>query len=367
MTRSAGPDAAASAPGIGAGVGVEERFSAAEIVEVAATCLAALGIPDHLAVPTAESFAEANLMGHDSHGVQRVLQYATFIADGQILPRAEPTVRHRAGATAIIDGAWGLGQPAARMGTQVARELAAAHGVGAVTIERCNHIGRLGEYVTLLAEADCVGLAFCNSGAVVAPAGGTRRTLGTNPYAWAAPQSDGPPIVLDFSTAGVAEGKLLVALARGQQAPPGVLVDADGQPTQDPADFYAGGSLLPFGGHKGGGLALMIELVAGLLSGMGTAPMPEYAGGNGTVLLALSIAAFTDPAGFRQHASAFGKRVAQAADGTIDPGILLPGELEARTHEQREREGIPVPDLTRRQITALVEPLGVDLGRFGLS
>jgi LDH2 family malate/lactate/ureidoglycolate dehydrogenase len=346
--------------------GVESSFSVAEILALTEASLVALGVPEHLARPTAESLTEANLMGHDSHGLIRLLQYSGWIADGQIRPDSEPVVLRRSGATAVVDGGWGLGQPAARLATQVARDLALEHGVSAVTITRCNHIGRLGEYVAELADAGCVGTAYCNSGPVVAPAGGTRRTLGTNPFAWAAPQAGGPPIVLDFSTAAVAEGKLRVAQSRGQRVADGILIDAAGRPTREPDDFYAGGALLAFGGHKGAGLALMIELVAGLLSGMGAAPMADYAGGNGTALMAISIAAFTDAGRFAEAAALFGARVAEAADGTHDPEILLPGELETRTREIRRRTGIPVPDRTRREITELVAPLGVDLGRFGL-
>jgi LDH2 family malate/lactate/ureidoglycolate dehydrogenase len=342
----------------------ETTFSAAELDAVCRQVLEALGVPADLAAVTADSLVAANLLGHDSHGVQRLLQYAGWISTGQVDPAGRAAVVRSHGATAVVDGGWGLGQPAARLAARTAVELAAGHGVSAVTIARCNHIGRLGEYVETMAAAGCVGLAFCNSGPIVAPSGGSRRTFGTNPLAWAAPRAGGPPLVLDFSTAAAAEGKVRLSLARDEQVAPGTLIDAAGRPSTDPADLYAGGALLPFGGHKGSGLSFMIELVGGLLSGMGAAPMPDYGGGNGTVLVALSVAAFTDPTGFAAAAGAFADRVRENADGGREPAVFVPGEVEAAARAARLAAGIPVPDAVRRDIAALLGPAGPQLGRF---
>ncbi|HEV7656798.1 MAG TPA: Ldh family oxidoreductase [Mycobacteriales bacterium] len=344
----------------------ETSFAAAELDAVCRRVLAALGTPADLAAITADALVTANLRGHDSHGVQRLLQYAGWIANGQVDPAGRPERARTRGGTAVVDGHWGLGQPAARLATRTAAELAAEHGVSAVTITRCNHIGRLGEYVETLAGAGCVGLAFCNSGPIVAPSGGSRRTFGTNPLAWAAPRAGGPALVLDFSTAAAAEGKVRLSLARAEPVAPGTLIDAGGRPSTDPADLYAGGALLPFGGHKGSGLSFMIELVGGLLSGMGAAPMPDYGGGNGTVLLALSVDAFTDPAGFAAGAAAFADRVHEAPGGGREPAVFLPGEVETTARTTRSTAGIPVPDTIRLEVTALLGPAGAELGRFAL-
>ena len=186
-----------------------------------------------------------------------------------------------------------------------------------------------------------MGLAFCNSGAVVAPFGGTGRALGTNPFAWGAPGGPYGPLVLDFSTAGVAEGKLRVAGAEGLEVTPGLIVDSRGQPTTSPADFFAGGALLPFGGHKGSGMSIMIELLGGLLTGMGTAPTPDYAGGNGTVLLAMA-----SPGSPTRRPSA--PTPGGSARSWSRPGPGRPAarcaarRIEARTRREREARGIPV-------------------------
>ena len=296
----------------------------------------------------------------------RLLEYSGWVTTGQIKPQEAPEVRSRTGAVAVVDGRWGFGQPAARLAGAVAIEQARLHGVGAVAVASCNHVGRLGEYVQQIADACCVGIAFCNSGPVVAPLGGTRRTFGTNPMAWAAPRTGGDPLVLDFSTAASAEGKVKMALMRGQQVADGVLVDAAGLPSNEPADLYAGGALLPFGGHKGSGLSLMIEVTGGLLSGMGTSPMPDFAGGNGALLMALSIEAFAGLDDFTERAGAFAERVRTAADGSVEPHVLLPGQLEFDTGRQRDVRGVPVPDSVRREITLLADRYDLDLGTFAL-
>ena len=208
------------------------RFPADELIALAQQALTGLGAPPATAGQVARSLVLSNLVGHDSHGVIRLAQYAAWIADGQIRPAAAAAVARRQQATAVVDGGWGFGQPAAQLATRTAAELAREHAVAAVTIRDCNHVGRLGEYVAELASAGLMGLAFCNSGAVVAPFGGTGRALGTNPFAWAAPGAGPDPLVLDFSTAGVAEGKLRVAGAEGREVAPGLIVDP--RPADDP-------------------------------------------------------------------------------------------------------------------------------------
>ncbi len=335
------------------------RFPAGELITLAERALTGLGAPPATAGQVARSLVLSNLVGHDSHGVIRLAQYAAWIADGQIRPAADAVVVRRQQAAAVVDGGWGFGQPAAQLATRTAAELARERAVAAVTIRDCNHVGRLGEYVAELAQAGLMGLAFCNSGAVVAPFGGTGRALGTNPFAWAAPGAAEDPLVLDFSTAGVAEGKLRVAGAEGRAVAAGLIVDSRGQPTTRPEDFFAGGALLPFGGHKGSGMSIMIELLGGLLTGMGTAPTPGYAGGNGTVLLAVSIAAFTSEQAYREEAAAFCAKLAEAGAGPTGGTVLLPGELESRTRRERLADGIPVGQGVLDLIYTITDPLGV--------
>ncbi len=340
-------------------------FNEDELVRVATDVLSALGAPESTAHLVAKSLTLSNLVGHDSHGVVRLIQYSDWVRSGQIRTDGVPTTASSRGAVATVDGGWGFGQPAAQLATGMAIERASANGIAAIAISSCNHVGRLGEYVATIAEAGQMGMAFCNSGPVVAPFGGAGRVMGTNPFAWSAPVANGA-VVVDFATSKVAEGKLKIALAEGHMAPPGSLVDSEGRPSIDPADFYAGGALLAFGDHKGSGMSMLIELTAGLVSKMGTSCDPEYLGGNGTLILALDINAFVDPARYFEQAATFCREAKRIGAGPKGFDVLLPGELEARTLERRKAGGVQVPEAIRRQITVLAGELGVDLGSFGL-
>jgi LDH2 family malate/lactate/ureidoglycolate dehydrogenase len=328
--------------------------SAEELRSLASAVLAAAGTPPATVATVAESLVEADLRGHGSHGVRRLIPYVEWVRAGQIEPGALPEVARRHGAIAIVDGRHGFGQLAGRLAASEAAGLARRHGIAAVTIQRCSHIGRLGEYVEAPAHEGLAALAFCNSDPTVAPFGGRERRLGTNPLAWAVPRGEqAPPVVMDWATSAVAEGKLAVALARGERVSERVLVDAAGEPSRDPADFYAGGALLPFGAHKGSGLSVMIELVGGALSGAGVSTLEGHGLGNGVVLIALDVAAFVPREDFEAQTAEFCAELARTAPATGFEEVLVPGEIELRTREQRLREGVPVPAATWSELQAL--------------
>jgi LDH2 family malate/lactate/ureidoglycolate dehydrogenase len=339
-------------------------FGADYLEDLATRVLVGLGATPLQARVVAASLVLSNLVGHDSHGVIRLLQYAGFIDAGQVDPTQCADVARRRGAVAAVDGHWGFGQPAAQLATGLAIEISADSGVAAVTIDRCNHVGRLGEYVAAMATAGKVGMAWCNSGPVVAPFGGAGRVMGTNPLAWAVPRAGGPPVVVDFATSSVAEGKLVLARAAGQAVVPGLIVDNQGRPTTDPNDFYAGGALLPFGGHKGSGLSILIELAGGVLSGMGASPTADYAGGNGTVLVALDIEAFMPLREYVEKAAQFWAEAKRKGAGPLSAEVFMPGEVEDRSRAQRLAEGVPVTDEVRRRISELAAKVGADPGGF---
>jgi LDH2 family malate/lactate/ureidoglycolate dehydrogenase len=341
-------------------------FTSHELDSVGVRVLTALGAPEEVATAVAASLVQSNLVGHDSHGIVRLIQYSGWVRDGQIQPGALPEVAAKRGATVVVDGAWGFGQPAARLATELTVERARDQGIAAVTIQSCNHIGRLGEYVATLADAGLMGMAFCNAGPVVAPFGGAGRVMGTNPFAWGVPRREGASVVLDFATANVAEGKLNIARSEGRTVAPGSIVDRNGNPSIEPNDFYAGGALLPFGAHKGSGMSMLIELSGGLLSGMGASCTPNYKGGNGTLMLAIDVSSFTNLEGFLAEVEEFCRDAKAIGRGDSEAEILVPGELESRTRTQREIDGIEVGDGIRRQITELADELGVALARFEL-
>ncbi|MDG4822986.1 Ldh family oxidoreductase [Asanoa sp. WMMD1127] len=339
------------------------RVDAATLTRLATTILRRAGAADEIAATVACSLVDADLCGHDSHGVRRLVPYLAAVRQGALDPLARPVVYSHDGSTARVDGRRGFGQLAAHAAVDTALDLAARHGTAVVAVGNANHVGRLGEYVERIADADAIGIAVCNADSTVAPYGGRERLLGTNPLAWAAPRAAGrPAVVTDFATAATAEGKLALSAARGDRVPDGQLVGADGAPSTDPGDFYAGGALLPFGGHKGYALSVMIEIVGGLLSGAGVSSLPGYDATNGTVFVAVDIARFLPAHEFRESTERFCRRLA-GTEPTGDRPVLVPGEKEAATRATRTRDGIPLAGATWRALADL--PGGPDLDSEG--
>ena len=342
-------------------------ISSDRLLAISRAVIGAVGTPPEFANDVAESLVEGNLCGHDSHGVMRLPQYARMAKDGKVLAGARATVdtpRRPGLAMRRVDGHWGWGQPAARLATRTAIALAADTGVAAVAIDHCNHVGRLGEYAAMIADAGMLGFATCNAGPAVAPFGGRARVFGTNPVTFAVPRLNGKrPVLVDFATAGVAEGKVRVALAKGAQVPPGNIVDVNGAPSVEPKAFYDGGSLVAFGLHKGSGLSVMAELLGGGLSGLGPSCLPGFASGflagNGTVIMAFNIEDFTPRDQYLERVEAFCAKVgsSQPAQGVSE--VLLPGDPEWRSREARLKAGVPLPDATWAEIEACAAELGI--------
>ncbi len=347
------------------------NFRFDQLHAIAARILRAAGVPHEHADTVAAELANANLVGHDSHGVIRLMQYADYVVKGFIRPAAQFEVIEDAPAFAIIDGHFQFGQVIATAALQLAMEKARGAAAATVVIRNCNHVGRLGSYTQQAAEAGFAAMMCVNApgpGGVV-PFGGIDRRLGTNPISLAAPRAE-TPIVLDMTSSATAEGKVRVALQKGEKLPEGWIIDCHGNPSTNPADLYGDGdpahegAILPLGGamgHKGFGLSVMIDVFAGILSGSGICRADVPRGANGVWLYVVDVNRFIEPA---TYAALVEKYVAYLKSARLRPGvkeILLPGEVEFRTSQQRTRDGIPVPDETWRQVRALAEKLGAKL------
>jgi LDH2 family malate/lactate/ureidoglycolate dehydrogenase len=333
--------------------------SADELRALMSAILEGAGTDPDTAKLVGDSLVDANLAGHDSHGVIRVLHYVEMARAGKVDPKAVPTVLGTRGATARIDGGWGWGQPSMWLATRTAIDLARQFGLGAAAVTRSYHIGRVAPYVEAAAAEGMIGIAMSNAGPAVAPFGGRQRVMGTNPIAWAAPRGDGkPPICLDVATAAIAEGKVRVARAKGEPLPPGMIVDAEGHPSQNPTDFYDGGALLPFGLHKGSGFSILAQLIGVGLAGATPELLLDHRGGNGPFVLALDIASFAPLDDFvaAVETQAAAVNACEPADGC--DRVFLPGEPEILRRAEREALGIPVPDRTWDDLMALAAELG---------
>lgn len=328
----------------------------------AVTLLQALGAPEDAAALTARLLVKADLWGVHSHGVRAINMYAGFVKSGAIRPAARPAIARETLATAAVDGGYALGQVVATFAMERAIAKAHAAGIGFVTCFHCNHVGSLADYAMMAAEAGLVGFMAANSAEVVAPHGGTRPMLGTNPLAYAFPTGGTHPIVLDMATSAITWGALAAAHRRGEGVAPGLILGADGRPTTDPADYFAepGGAILPMAGHKGYGLALAVDLLAGALSGTGCGGAMGWEP-QGVALMAVDPAAFGDAGAFRAQVDGLVARLKSVPRAEGVEAILMPGEREFALAARRAAEGVPIDDQVWTDLNALARDLGVTL------
>jgi uncharacterized oxidoreductase len=338
-------------------------FTERQLRSICGQILEAAGVSRKESEIVSNSLVDANLMGHDSHGVLRLIRYRKELKDGRTRPNVEMRILRETPSTAMLDGNWGFGQVAARKAMELAIRKAKATGIGLVAITHCNHMGRVGEFSGIAAENDMIGIILSNSaGNNVAPCGGIDPLYGTNPLSVAIPSGLGRPILLDMSTSIVAGGKVRIAKARGERIPEGWIVDSQGRPSTNPADLYDDGkcigALLPFGGAKGSGIGLVLEVLGGVLAGAGCGPESR---GNGPIMMAIDVAAFMPVEEFRIKVDRFIMKVKSSRKSSGVSEILLAGEPEFNTREKRLREGIFVEDGTWKQVEQIAKDLRIEL------
>lgn len=326
----------------------------------------AITVPPAGAAWMAQLLVRANLRGHDSHGVIRVPQYVASWKKGEADPTADPVVVQDGPATALIDGKRGFGQIVARRGMEVAMEKAAAIGLSAVGVFNSNHIGRLADYTEMASERNMLALLAVNAGGAgqrMAPWGGRAPRLSTNPIAFACPTGRKVPISFDVATTVAAEGKVRVKRNRKEAIPPGWCLDAQGNPTTDANAIYGNppGTILPVGGHKGYSLALMIEILAGIVARGGYSrenPGPVL---NGMFMVVVDLQRFVEPGTFRTEVDDLIRYLKTSPTVPGVDQILTPGEPEAITEAKRRGAGIFVEEQTWGQIEGVARELGVTL------
>jgi hydroxycarboxylate dehydrogenase B len=328
----------------------------------------AAGVPEDEALVVSRSLVDANLCGHDSHGVMRVPQYIGFIRDGKLFCNVPLEKLHETPAMYSGDAGWGLGQVQAYRLLDVVLPKAQALGIAAGTLRRCGHIGRLGEYAEWAAAKGMAFFATVNShgmGRRVSPPGGAEGRISTNPLCLGAPTPT-DPLILDIGTSAVAEGKVRVHFQKGEPVPDGWLIDHRGQPTNDPATLYnePRGSILPFGGpqaYKGFGLGLLLDALAGGLSGghcsRPDAPLPGI--GNAVVFILIDPTQFGGREHFYHEAGNLAAFVRSTPCAEGVGSITLPGDPERLTKLKRQEEGISIPDGTWSLLVKLADELKV--------
>jgi len=341
------------------------RFLPQPLLDLGRRIFEAVGAPAETAQLVASALVEADLMGHDSHGVIRIPDYVKRARNGQVHPAARPRVVSAHGGTALVSGDWAFGQATGTLAIDEAVRRAREYGVGAAAAVRCTHLGRMGAYVERAAAADCAAMVWVGGlgQRPAVPHGGSRPALGTNPVAVGFPVAGEHPAVMDFATTSVAAGKVMVALAAGRGLPPDVIVDRQGRPTSDPRDFVREGGLLPFGGHKGYAMSVMAELLGQALTGAdhpaGGEPGEEIVRRSGALFLAIHVGAFRPVDEAKAASRSVVSRLRSVPPASGVESVMTPGEPEARTRRMRQATGIEIPSQTWQAITTAWESVGL--------
>ncbi|WP_252925635.1 Ldh family oxidoreductase [Aliihoeflea sp. 40Bstr573] len=330
----------------------------------AADILSAWGLPPDHAATTADVLTEADLMGIESHGLAMLSLYERQIQEGGANPQPEIRIVHDHAAVALIDADGGFGQTPSMLATQMAGERAETFGIAAVAIRNSNHYGAAGIYARRLAERGLIGWSTSSVWrSAIVPTGGVEPRLGTNPIAFAAPCAGQRPFLLDMATSTAAIGKLKLAERAEKSIPAGWALDRQGRPQLDPAAALLDTLLVPLGGHKGYGLATMVEILSSTLSGAAMTPLRGTPAGRhdvGHFVMAI------DPALLRGSRKAFEDDMAQMMDALratpcFDESVpvMVAGDPEYRREDERKAQGIPLPAKLGRQLRDVCERAGV--------
>lgn len=343
------------------------RVPAAHLLAFACDALRACGLAPDTAALVADTLVDADARGIGSHGIVRLPIYVKRLRSGLVDAAAVPTVSMN-GAVATVDGRNCIGALAARTGMEAAVGLASHLGVGMALVNHSNHCGALGFYVRDAARRGFMAIGASNAPVTMAYFGGRTRAVGTNPFAIAAPRGEHPPLVLDGATSAVARGKIIVAASEGRPIPDGWAIDVDGNPTTD-ANRALEGSVLPFAGPKGSGLAMMIDLLCGVVAG---ADFGRHIGDMyenwtrpqnvGHVFLAIRPG--DDPEPFLERIEAFVGDVATLPPAAGNERVLLPGDVEEMAAADASREGVRVARSTVAALAALAAELRLEPSGF---
>jgi uncharacterized oxidoreductase len=341
------------------------RFQSDKLISLVHDLFETAGCSADEAERIATLLVEANLVGHDSHGVVRVPSYLQWLREGKVIANQSVRVVHDHEAIVVLDGQFGFGQSIGEQAVRIGLEKSARYGVSVVALRNSGHLGRIGDWALMAADAGNVSLHFVNTsgaGMLVSPFGGVDRRLSACPIAMCAPIQGAEPMLVDMAACTIAEGKIRVALYGDKDVPDNCLVDADGNPTNDPKVFYGDppGSILPIAGHKGYALLMAAELLSGALTG-GSCTDPANAGrvANGMLSIFMDPSLFGSQEAFEKEAARFISFVKTSRTVGDDGQVLAPGDIERRTKARRLEEGIELDDSLWAEIFAVGEKLGV--------
>ncbi len=339
------------------------RTSAQRLITFAESAFVSVGVPEDDAHTIADALIDADLRGVHSHGLRWIPSYVASLRAGKTNPRPRVRVVVDGGTTTVLDGDLGLGHVVASAASNMAVERALEHGVGALAIRRSTHCGAMAYYTNRAAVRGCVGFASTNGNANMAPTGGMSRLIGNNPLAYSFPTRQGFPFALDMATSVVAGSRLLMAIERGERIPAGWAVDGRGEPTEDPLAWRErDGLLVPIGGAKGYGLAVVLDILCGILSGGHFGAQRSQPGSTDTsqFFLAIRIDRFMPLEQFLDRMDALIEQIqsSELAPGSL--GVFLPGEIEHNQKRDRLANGVPLDPKTVEALERTARDLGLE-------
>lgn len=323
-----------------------------------------VGVPTEDAQVLMDNLIEADLRGVDTHGVTRIAVYIERLQSGAVKARPQMKVLQETPVSAILDGDHGLGQVISAKAMGMAIQKAKAGVIGIVGARNSTHNGAMAHFAMMAVKQDLIGIGLTNTVPLMAPTGGNQAMIGNNPLAIAAPAGVEKPVAFDMACSIAARGKIILAAKKGEKIPLGWAIDKDGMPTED-AKAALEGLILPVGGHKGYGLALMVDVLSGVLMGAhfgpGVGPLYNNPGTQdiGHLLIAINIGAFIPIAEFKARMDKMirGIKNSKKAKGTTE--IFLPGEIEMGIEAKRRQEGVPLSRAVYDELCGLGDKLGV--------
>jgi LDH2 family malate/lactate/ureidoglycolate dehydrogenase len=341
-----------------------QPLRADHLLEFATAIYVKAGMPAADAHLAADTLVQADLWGHQSHGVMRLPWYAARLKSGVVKPVATPEYVVDVGAVGVIDGHDGMGQVLTAHAAKDAIRRAKVHGIGAVALRNSNHFGTAMYYTLMAPPEGCIMFLSTNGSPAMAPWGGRQKLIGNNPWSWAFPAGKHAPLVLDIANTAVARGKIYLARQRNESIPLGWAINAEGEPTTDPVEALSG-IIQPMAGHKGYAISVVMDVLSGVLTASEFGPgvagpyQPDKRSGAGHLLIALNVEVFQPLASFNERIEAMiaGLKNVKPAKGS--EGIFYPGEIEAQNEKRHRADGLVFPADTIADLAKLGQDMRV--------
>ena len=343
-----------------------KRVRPEKLLELCVYALKGAGLDDNDAGVVAQALVTTDTWGTFSHGTNHLRNYLKKIRAGGINPKAKPEVILEGHSWAVIDGHFAMGMVTGCRAMELAIAKGKADGIGYVAVRNGSHFGAAGYYASMALGHDMIGMAMSNTDANMVAPGGRTSVIGNNPFAYAAPAGSEHPILLDIAMSATASTKIFAAKAKGNTVPERWITDAEGLPTTDAGDWPNVGSMLPMAGHKGYGLALMVEVLAGVLSGAGvTRGVKPWLGllsegsDTGHAFIAIDVGRFMPVGEFKKRMDEMIRSIRESPKAKGSERIWLPGEMEWERRDRALRDGLQLPDHVLTNLIGLAEDVGL--------